>query len=423
MGKGSNAPQPPDPQKTAQAQTQSSIATAQANSALGNVNQVTPYGNLSYNQTGQQWISDPSGQTYWRGPDGQLQSQAPSGPPKYETKQYVERYDRDGKPVYGTTQRKVASDPVEGWSEVTGYYIPQYTAETTLSPHGQALQGVTNQTEMSLAETGRDQAARIGQLLGTPFNFEGIPQGGDPSMLGRDYGEYRDRAESALMERMNPYLERDRASLEQSLANQGLAMGSQAYGTAVDESARARNDARLGAIIGAGGEVDRAFNQDLTRYNAAESQRSRFLNEALTERNQPLNEISALLSQSQVAQPSFIPTQMPQIPTTDIAGMISEDYAQRNSNAQMKSQKQGQAAGSALATIGMIAAMMMSDENMKTDIKKVGKVKGNNLYSYRYKGDPRTQVGFMAQEVQKKNPDAVARIGDILHVDYEKALS
>lgn len=50
---GSNSqPAPPDPVKTAQAQTATNIETAIAQSQLNNVNQVTPYGNLTYEQTG-----------------------------------------------------------------------------------------------------------------------------------------------------------------------------------------------------------------------------------------------------------------------------------------------------------------------------------------------------------------------------------
>lgn len=66
----------------------------------------------------------------------------------------------------------------------------------------------------------------------------------------------------------------------------------------------------------------------------------------------------------------------------------------------------------------------LSDETEKTDIKKVGKHKetGIDLYSYRYKGDPKTYpkvVGPMAQDVQKKIPGAVARIGGKLAVNKE----
>lgn len=56
-----------------------------------------------------------------------------------------------------------------------------------------------------------------------------------------------------------------------------------------------------------------------------------------------------------------------------------------------------------------------SDERMKTDIKKVGKDEetGLNIYSYRYKGDPKTYpkvVGPMAQEIEKKYPEKVKEI-------------
>jgi len=67
------------------------------------------------------------------------------------------------------------------------------------------------------------------------------------------------------------------------------------------------------------------------------------------------------------------------------------------------------------------ALFMLSDETMKTDIKKVGKDEGTGLplYSYRYKGDPKTYpkvVGPMAQDVQKLFPDRVKRVGGKLAI-------
>lgn len=50
MGKQSS-PAPPNPVTTANAQTTSNIDTAKAQAALNNVNQVTPYGNLTYTST------------------------------------------------------------------------------------------------------------------------------------------------------------------------------------------------------------------------------------------------------------------------------------------------------------------------------------------------------------------------------------
>ena len=55
-GGGQSQPQAPNPQQTAAAQTTSNVNTAVANAYLGNTNQITPYGNLTYNQTGTQSV-------------------------------------------------------------------------------------------------------------------------------------------------------------------------------------------------------------------------------------------------------------------------------------------------------------------------------------------------------------------------------
>lgn len=54
------------------------------------------------------------------------------------------------------------------------------------------------------------------------------------------------------------------------------------------------------------------------------------------------------------------------------------------------------------------AAAMLSDRRAKTDVKRIGKLdSGVGIYSYRYKGSDAPQVGVMAQEVEKKRPDAM----------------
>ncbi|MCJ2070035.1 tail fiber domain-containing protein [Methylobacterium sp. J-030] len=74
--------------------------------------------------------------------------------------------------------------------------------------------------------------------------------------------------------------------------------------------------------------------------------------------------------------------------------------------------------------LGGIGSMFGSDERMKTDIHEVGELHdGQKIYRYRYGDDPRTQIGLLAQEVQKASPDAVGPIGlgDLLGVDYGEA--
>lgn len=64
---------------------------------------------------------------------------------------------------------------------------------------------------------------------------------------------------------------------------------------------------------------------------------------------------------------------------------------------------------------GMVAAapLMFSDKRMKTDIKpvgKAGKVLGLTAYEFRYKDGGTKHVGFMAQDVKKVLPEAVAEV-------------
>ena len=67
-------------------------------------------------------------------------------------------------------------------------------------------------------------------------------------------------------------------------------------------------------------------------------------------------------------------------------------------------------------------AGFFSDERLKTDIKEIGKTNdGQKIYSYKYKGDDRTQIGLMAQDVEKSHPDAVGLMGGYKTVDYKKA--
>lgn len=64
-------------------------------------------------------------------------------------------------------------------------------------------------------------------------------------------------------------------------------------------------------------------------------------------------------------------------------------------------------AGSLASSLGPMMALF-SDERLKTDIAPVGKLNdGQNVYSYRYKGDPRPQIGLLAQEVERVRPEAV----------------
>jgi hypothetical protein len=63
-----------------------------------------------------------------------------------------------------------------------------------------------------------------------------------------------------------------------------------------------------------------------------------------------------------------------------------------------------------------------SDKRLKENIEKVGKTNDNQpIYRFNYKGDPRTQIGLMAQDVEKSHPEAVGLAGGYKTVNYKKA--
>jgi hypothetical protein len=78
------------------------------------------------------------------------------------------------------------------------------------------------------------------------------------------------------------------------------------------------------------------------------------------------------------------------------------------------------------ATIGA-AALMASDKRLKENLKPVGKLdNGLKVYVGNYKEetglDTTPQLFLLAQEVEKKNPDAVVEKGCYLAVNYKKAV-
>ena len=188
--------------------------------------------------------------------------------------------------------------------------------------------------------------------IGRTLDFTNL---GDPNIE-------RQRVEQGLMDRMDPYLQRDRTALESRLANQGIALGSKAYSTGIDEANRTYNDARLGAIAAGGQEqsrlfglglgqaqfaneaqnqqfsqnmanagmnnaaVGQQFNQDVTSANFQNQQRQNAITEALLQRQTPLNEISALMSGSQVNSPQFVNNPTTSVASTDVTGPVYANY-------------------------------------------------------------------------------------------------
>jgi hypothetical protein len=67
------------------------------------------------------------------------------------------------------------------------------------------------------------------------------------------------------------------------------------------------------------------------------------------------------------------------------------------------------------------AGIMASDRRLKKNIVPLGEVDGLTLYRFEYIDAPREHVGFMADEVAERFPDAVHEMpGGFLAVDYAR---
>ncbi len=190
---------------------------------------------------------------------------------------------------------------------------PQYSATQTYSPEQQALYDLTTQAGQKFGETANTQMDAVRGRLSQPLDFSGL--GSAPTMSEAT----RQSVANSMYERLNPQFDRDRAALETQLANQGITMGSAAYNAAMDEINRSRNDARLAVDTQAGNEASRLFSLE----SAA---RDRAINEMVQQRQVPLNELSAMLSGSQVQGPQFVSVPTAQINAPDIMGATYANY-------------------------------------------------------------------------------------------------
>lgn len=79
----------------------------------------------------------------------------------------------------------------------------------------------------------------------------------------------------------------------------------------------------------------------------------------------------------------------------------------------------------AFGSAGWLAPLIgLSDRRVKENIQHIGAThNGQKLYMFNFKGDPQKHIGLIAQEVEKKKPEAVHEDAQGLkHVDYGKAL-
>lgn len=154
-----------------------------------------------------------------------------------------------------------------------------YSVNTTLSPEQQQLYNQNVGLQGQALSTAQGALPGAAANLGSAFDLSGL--GAVPGLGPQGRNELTD----AIMQRMAPDIEADRARTETRLANQGIALGSEAYDTANRQLERNINDQRTSAYItGAGAEQDRALQA-----------RNQAINEQLQQRQVPLGDLSSIM--------------------------------------------------------------------------------------------------------------------------------
>lgn len=367
-----SSPKPPDPMQTAQAQQGLNRQTAITQQLLNQTNQVTPYGNLTYSQTGSNFVADPQGQTYYRnkttgeyGTSAPMVSSAGGAGGKVFIKTGTGANDGYWKTTGGGS--KSSLDP--NYEMVKGVYTPQFTATQTLTPEQEAIKKETDATSLNLGKLANQQSSSLFGLLSKPFKYE-----------KSDLEDYVNKLGAS---RLDPRFAQELDQQRTQLINSGIRPGTPAFDQAMTQYNQSKNDAYNQLALGAN---DQAFNQALTQYN------------------NPINVISGLSSGAQIQQPSFTNTPQTNVAGVDYTGLVKDNY-----NAKLQS---SQAAMGGLFGLlsAPFSAMKFSDRRLKRDVLRIdnGSDLGRYLFRYVWDADKAPlKFGVMAQEVLKTMPWAV----------------
>lgn len=423
MGKSApQAPPAPDYAAAATAQGKANLQGAQQGAVLSNPNIVSPYGN----QTVTWGAPDPNN------PDSTqqatvTQSLTPAAQAALDAQQQVQLGESQLAQQGLTQASGILGKPFQ-------YQGPGVQTSVGASP---AIQG------------------SVGQAPGLNY---GLQNKVDTSGIAAMPVNAGTTAQQAIMARLNPQIEQNNAADQQRLANQGLRPGSAAYDNAMRTEQQGNNDLYNQAAL-SGINVDMSannqgyqqalsnanlYNQTTGQFNATAGQQfgqnlqsGQFANQAAGQAfnqnlqsaqfantaqqqnlaqqqslyNQPLNQITALMSGGQIQNPQFQAytgqnvAPAPTFAATQAQGQYAQNtYAQQMAayNAQMGG------IGSIAGALGTAAGGIWSDRRLKSNVVRIGDHPRLPIGVYAYDIFGRREPGVMADEVLAVRPEAVS---------------
>lgn len=184
---------------------------------------------------------------------------------------------------YATQANRI--DQYTPYGNLTYSYKPQYDANgketgggwsqsVDLSQTGQSLLDMNNQSMLSLGGLQNAATQRVADSFSNPFDYQSVK-------------DVEDASYKQQLARLDPQWAANSESMDAKLANQGIGYGTQAYQNAMRSFNEGKND---------------AYGQ--ARLNAMQMA-PQTMQMATSIRNQPLNELNAIRTGSQVSNPTF----------------------------------------------------------------------------------------------------------------------
>jgi len=276
------------------------------------------------------------------------------------------------------------------------------------------------------------------RLTGAAFNSNEQQQQFNRDMSGANLGMQQDTADFSRRNDAARLANNNQAQdfgQQQYLSEQQRQSGLDANSVAQQlfqnrgTTAAFNNNANQQQFTNERGEIDRSNaalmaqqNANITSGNFQNDARQRAIAELLQQRSQPINELNAIRSGTQLSPNGFGSGQAsaPGVNSPDAQGAFNQQYQGQLGayNAQVGSDN---ATTQGLSSLAMAAAMYFSDARLKDNIRQIGKTPGgHNLYEYEMFG--RTEQGVLAQEMLSERPEAVSVDPDTGYylVDYSQ---
>ena len=327
------------------------------------------------------------------------------------------------------------------------------------------------------------QASQLTTVMGVPFTLDGLPPHAstpeaqvltlaldDPgpiqtSISVGDLTTHLANVQNAILLRPMTQWTIDRNARINILRNQGIVAGMEAYDNEMRIYDWRWSDIQNKAFLDAQQEQTRIVQLNVIEgrfANDAQNQRSQqqvmrtgFLNQAalqkfemlrtiadfievfrarsmqeqLTARQEPLNELTSLLHGGQVAQPQFEQFRPGHLDPTPVGQYVYQSAQLDMQRYQVQAQQSQSMMGGMFGLAGNLLGGLfaMSDARVKTDVVRLGTDKrGFGWYGFRYLGEHplAAHIGVMAQEVMRFMPSAVVRRpSGLLLVDYGKVIN